>query len=246
MGETLEALQRLQDVELQLATIRLKRGAKSRRYENQQRKVKRAEEGLELHHRKTVERQKTLDLLSLDVASREESIDKHREALNRAKTNKEYAAILQAINTEKADTAKLESNILEIMNEIQRLTTQESNYESEKAEFLQQIEKDRKALEAFDKESSDELRQLEGLKAEFSQDIAAGTLLSFNRVAERHDGEAMAQVRRFHHKREDYVCGGCNMKITLETLNSLHTRDEIQLCDSCGRILYLESAATAR
>ena len=34
MGETLEALQRLQDVELQLATIRLKRGAKSRRYEN--------------------------------------------------------------------------------------------------------------------------------------------------------------------------------------------------------------------
>ena len=246
MGETLEALRRLQDVELRLAAIRLKREVKSRRYETQTRKAKQAQDGLDAHRRKTLERQKTLDALSLDVASREASINKHREALNKAKTNKEYAAILQAINTEKADTAKIESNILEIMDEMQRLETQETDIEAEKARLLQHIEESRKILEAFDEGSSDELAQLEARKAEYSQSIAAGTLMSFNRVAERHDGEAMATVTKLHPKREEYGCEGCNMKITLETVNSLRTRDEIQLCDSCGRILYQESATAAK
>ncbi len=246
MGETLEALRRLQDVELRLAAIRQKREVKSRRYENQKRKVKQAQDGLETHHRKTLERQKTLDLLSLDVASREASVDKHREALNKAKTNKEYAAILQAINTEKADTAKIESNILEIMDEMQRLETQEMDFEAEKTKLLQHIEESRKILEAFDKGSSDELSQLEARRAKYSQNIAAGTLMSFKRVAERHDGEALATVTKIHPKRDEFVCEGCNMQITLDTVNALQTRDEIQLCDSCGRILYQESATAAR
>ncbi|MCH8149159.1 MAG: hypothetical protein IH987_14450 [Planctomycetes bacterium] len=246
MGETLDALRRLQEVELQLAAIRQKREVKSRRYETQKRKAKQAENGLDTHRRRTQERQKTLDLLSLEVASRELSVNKHREALNKAKTNKEYAAILQAINTEKADTAKIESSILEIMDEMQRLETQEMDFEAEKATLLHRIEESRKILEAFDKGSSAELRQLEARAAEFSQSIAPGTLLSFKRVAERHDGEALAAVTKLHPKREDYVCSGCNMKITLETLNTLQTRDEIQLCDSCGRILYRESAAAAK
>ena len=246
MGETLEALRRLQDVELRLAAIRQKREVKSRRYENQKRKVKQAQDGLETHHRKTLERQKTLDLLSLDVASREASVDKHREALNKAKTNKEYAAILQAINTEKADTAKIESNILEIMDEMQRLKTQETDFEVEKTKFLEHIEESRKILEAFDKGSSDELSQLEARRAKYSQNIAAGTLMSFKRVAERHDGEALATVTKIHPKRDEFVCEGCNMQITLDTVNALQTRDEIQLCDSCGRILYQESATAAR
>ena len=120
MGETLlDALHRLQEIELKLAEIRGKREAKTRVIESRKRKERQAEAKLLASERSLRERQMRLDALSLDVAAREQSIQKHREALNKAKTNKEYAGILAAMNTEKADAAKIETSILEFMEEIQ-------------------------------------------------------------------------------------------------------------------------------
>lgn len=246
MGETLEALRRLQDVELQLAAIRIKREAKTRRYDAQQRKAKQAEERLDTHRSRALEKQKTLDALSLDVASREDSVAKHREALNKAKTNKEYSAILQAMNTEKADTAKLESAILELMEETQRLKVQEADLEAEKVKTHEGVEQSRSVLKAFDAECKEELGELAARREECSTNIAPGTLSSFTRVAERHEGEAMALIRKTHPKRDEFVCEGCNLQITLETVNALQTRDEIQVCSSCGRILYLDAAPAGK
>ena len=45
---------------------------------------------------------------------------------------------------------------------------------------------------------------------------------------------------------EDYCCGGCNMTITLEVVNLLQSRDDIQHCAVCGRILYLEPTGAHR
>jgi len=246
MGETLEALRRLQDVELQLAAIRIKREAKTRRHDSQKRKAKQADERLDAHRRKALEKQKTLDALSLDVASREDSVAKHREALNKAKTNKEYSSILQAMNTEKADTAKLESAILELMEETQRLKAQEADLEANKVAAHEGIEQSRRVLEAFDAECREEREELEARREECSANIAPGTLSSFMRVAERHEGEAMALVRKTHPKRDEFICEGCNLQITLETVNALQSRDEIQVCNSCGRILFLDAAPAGK
>ena len=70
-------------------------------------------------------------------------------------------------------------------------------------------------------------------------------LSTFQRACERHDGEAMAIVERVHPKRSEYVCSGCNMSVTLEIVNALQSRDEIQTCQICSRILYIESPASA-
>ena len=56
----------------------------------------------------------------------------------------------------------------------------------------------------------------------------------------------MAAVSRLRPKRDDYTCEGCNMGVTLEIVNSLQTRDEIQLCGVCRRILYLETSAASK
>ena len=54
----------------------------------------------------------------------------------------------------------------------------------------------------------------------------------------------MVPVHKLHPKREEYMCGGCNLKVTLEIVNSLQTRDEIQVCKVCGRILFIETPQT--
>ena len=132
MGETLEALHRLQVVERKLAQFRLKRQEKERRVAIHARQVKKAEEQLQKNQLHSRELQIRLDAQQLDVDSREQAIDKHRQALNKAKTNKEYSAILTAMNTEKADNAKIETEILQFMEEIQGLQAEEKKVEEVK------------------------------------------------------------------------------------------------------------------
>jgi predicted nucleic acid-binding Zn-ribbon protein len=39
------------------------------------------------------------------------------------------------------------------------------------------------------------------------------------------------------------VCTGCHMKLPIGTINTLMQGQDIQLCDTCGRYLYLPSPA---
>ncbi|MBU0716626.1 MAG: hypothetical protein KJ749_00115, partial [Planctomycetes bacterium] len=165
---------------------------------------------------------------------------KHREALNKARTNKEYSAILAAMNLEKADAAKLESAILELMDEVQRLQKEVEGIEAEHGKFLEKVSGAEEVLRAFDEQHADQQTKLNAQREACSDDIAPATLSSFMRVAEHHDGEAMAAIAKLHPKREEYLCEGCNMKVTLEVVNALQTRDEIQPCNNCGRLLYLD------
>ena len=41
------------------------------------------------------------------------------------------------------------------------------------------------------------------------------------------------------------VCGGCHMRLPIGTINTLMQGSDIQLCDTCGRYLYLPEPAAA-
>ncbi len=239
MSETLEALHRLQTVERELVRLRRQREQKARRIARQKRQIQQTDEKLQQQRRLLVERQKRIDALQLEVSSREQAIDRHRQALNKAKTNREYASILATMNTEKADTAKLETEILRLMEEVQGLQDESAKIEEEKAQLLEGLARAEEALRKFDEDSRAEREELEAKRAQFVDTISPSTLQTFLRAADHHDGEAMASVERIHPKREEYICSGCNMKITLEVVNALYTRDEVQVCKICGRILYL-------
>ncbi len=239
MGSTLDALHQLQTIELQLAALRRTREAKSRRAQMYKRKVSDTDAELLENIRKCREHQMTLDALTLDVTAREQSVVKHRQALSKARTNREYAAILTAMNTEKADNAKLESTILRLMDTIQGLNDEHAETEAVKARLLEQVAASEESLGALDDGSKAERERLSSEGEACSGRIAPAALASFRRVAQHHDGEAMAAIAKLGSKSEDYVCSGCNMKITLEVINNLQTHDEIQICGVCGRILYL-------
>lgn len=244
MGQALEALHRLQAVEIQLAQIRRTRGGKVRRFESHKRQVRQVEEKLQESRLTFRTRQKRLDALQLDIAAREESINKHRQALNQAKTNKEYAAILTAMNTEKADNAKIETEILQLIEETQNLKDEAAKIEAEQAKLLENVARAEKALYAYDAESQSEHDDLQAQRDECSEKIPPTMLAIFTRVAKHHDGEAIVPATKLRPKREEYICSGCNMTLTLEVINMLQTNDEIQICKVCGRILYLEVPQT--
>ena len=227
-------------IERQLAEFRRESDAKKRRVTYHVRQVKEAEETLQQTQSITRERQVRLDTLQLDVTIREESINNHRQALNRAKTNKEYAAILTAINTEKADAAKIETEILGLMEDVQQLREEATKIEAKRTELLEAVARAEEALRDYDSQSQSERNGLRAKREACAHQLEPTTLITFNRVADHHDGEAMVPVTKLHPKRDEYICGGCNLKITLEIVNALQTHDEVQMCKVCGCILYLE------
>ena len=246
MGELLESLHRLQALELKLAAIRIDRESKVRLLDACRKRLRLLDDRMAAHEKNLLEKQIELDSLSLDASAREESIASHRVALTKAKTNREYAAILTAMNTEKADNMKLENDVLQRIEDVQNLKDEKVALAAEREKLLADVDRAEKGLAAFDEERREQRTALEAKRDEHSQHVEPVAMASFLRVALKNEGEAMATVTRVHAKREDYVCGGCNMKISLEVVSALLSRDEIQFCDTCGRILYLEGQAPQR
>jgi len=80
-------------------------------------------------------------------------------------------------------------------------------------------------------------------RSQIGAGIEPNAMVTFDRTAQRHEGEAMAPVVKLRAKGDEWACGGCNLKITLDMVNALATRDEVRLCGACGRILYIEQGA---
>lgn len=86
-------------------------------------------------------------------------------------------------------------------------------------------------LEFGDEKGSE--KQIAGLRATIPEPI----LGHYDRLRAR-DKKGVAVVR-------NQVCGGCHMRLPIGVITILMQDRDIQLCDSCGRYLYLEPQDTA-
>ena len=73
--------------------------------------------------------------------------------------------------------------------------------------------------------------QAEAVKAELRAKIPHQILGHFDRLVAR-GKKGVAAVR-------GQVCSGCHMQVPLGVVNTLKQGQDIQLCESCGRYLYL-------
>ncbi|HWW01264.1 MAG TPA: C4-type zinc ribbon domain-containing protein [Candidatus Acidoferrum sp.] len=84
----------------------------------------------------------------------------------------------------------------------------------------------------FDEPAS---KNVDARKAELRALIPAQILGHYDRLVVR-GKKGVAVVR-------NQVCTGCHMRLPIGTINTLMQGQDIQLCDTCGRYLYLPDAA---
>ena len=153
--------------------------------------------------------------------------------------------MLVEVETLKINKGKIEDEALEQMSRIDTL-------EQELSEMAVRVEDQEKLVntaaadvETCRAEVGDQLAQLEGQRSVAEQNLPASARANFNRIAEMHEGESLAQVVEKNRRNNEYTCGGCYLSMPFERLNALMTTDEIVTCPSCGRILYLETKLKA-
>ena len=241
MGPVLHGLIKLQRVENRLRAVKSKLSRCRRSVLFQENQLRTFQNELEAKQEEIKLTRVQIDRLELELRERDEHIAKLRAALNTAKTNKEYSALLTELNMSKADDSKIEGQVLDLMKNVD---TDEANCR----EIQEQIEEHkgklaelRKDTEAKAAEFEKQINEIQTEWDEAAKKIPSETLEVFTRVADTYDGEALAIAGKQNEQVEAFSCGGCFMGLPAETVNRLMTKDEIIRCSNCTRILILKT-----
>jgi predicted nucleic acid-binding Zn-ribbon protein len=194
------------------------------------------------HESKSLQRRATIGNLENEGKAHEERLEKLREELNSAETNKQYTAILNEVNTVKQLHSELDERILEHLSAVEEIQKQIE----ETAEQLQERKKLRKRadteLKACTKEIGDRLSELESQRETAASAVAPTSLAVFDQVAEDFEGDAMVSIMEINKRRREYACSCCNMHLPFDRVSQLMSSDETLVqCPACDRILYLET-----
>ena len=242
MGPVLNGLIKLQSVENRLRAVKSKLARCRRTVIFQENQLRSLQNGLEAKKEEIKMTRVQVDRFELDLKHRDETISRLRAALNMAKTNKEYSAILTELNTSKADNSKIESQALDLMKNIETDQAAAAEIQQQIDEHMANLDQLRKGNEVKAVEHEAEIAEIQIEWDAAAKDIPAEALQVFNRVAETYDGEAVSVAGKQNEKVEVFSCGGCFMGIPAEIVNRLMTHDEIIRCSNCTRILIIKES----
>lgn len=178
--------------------------------------------------------------LELQTKEADERVIKLREQMNNVKTNKEYSALLVEVNTLKADKSKVEDQALGELSKADELDKQVKEFEGKITEQQQMVQLAEKEVEECKTEVGSRLDSLTAERDTAMSELPADAKQQFQRSAQLHDGDGMAAVIEESRRHKEYTCGGCYIGLPVERVNTLMVSDQIVICPSCGRILYIE------
>jgi predicted nucleic acid-binding Zn-ribbon protein len=221
----------LQDLELKIAVLHKQVSEipnTIQNLESEQKRIKAAHEERVAHSKELGNRRRTLegqvDLLRTKLA-------RLKDQLMAVKTNKEYTAMLHEIQTAEGQIRDEEDKILEVMEEMEGQTAELKQAETvmlkQSAEFQEGIRKTQESAPLLEAE----LSRLREEKASLETMIDRELLAQYRRIAEVRKGVALAEAK-------DELCSVCHVRIRPQMYADLLRTENIQICDSCSRILF--------
>ena len=173
-----------------------------------------------------------------------EKLKHYQQQISLVRTQREYSALLQEIDTVKGSIKGLEEQALAGMEGYEQA---QKKLTEERAAFADLDARYQQALAQWQSERPGVEQQAETLRAEVNQlraELPRPVLTNFERVYERRNGDAVAPLKKSTAPGGPiYHCGGCNYRVRLQVVGEIRTKGALVQCDSCKRILYLEEQA---
>ena len=183
-----------------------------------------------------------LDTARKDQRAKEKDLEvvqakrsKNEARLYEVKTNKEYSAVLIEIEDIKQEKAKMEEEVLVLMEAQERLTGDireaEARFKQREAEGRGQEATAKEQLRAVEAE----LAGVRTERKELAGQLPGPILGDYDRILRARGGVALVPVTKPN------FCGACRMTITPQRLQELRAQASLIPCESCGRYLYWPS-----
>lgn len=188
------------------------------------------------------QRKSNIANIETETASIDVRIDELRKDLNKAVNDKQYSALLAEVNTIKERRKAFEDEELIEMTAAEELDQTAIAINDRAEERNKVLKVADKELETRKAEISERLTELELERQTAAAVIPSDTLATFDEIADDYEGEAMAAIEIIDHKRKEYSCTSCSLRLPLESVTTLlGTGESLVRCGSCDRILYLEA-----
>ena len=158
---------------------------------------------------------------------------KYRDQTAAVKTNEAYKALQHEIAGAEAEAAKAEDRQLEIMMSAEETERRVKSAEAELKEDEKTINAERDQIKTHMLREKKEIELLTGQRERALTPIPEDLMVLYTRIAKRHNGIALAQVR-------DNQCRGCGMRVLPHIIQELllESNEGIFRCENCGLILY--------
>jgi hypothetical protein len=168
-----------------------------------------------------------------ELALNEDRVQKAKQHLTAVKTNKEYQAALKEIELIQQGNARIEEEILTIMEEAERLVSQKADGEKHVSRKAQEADEGKAVLESQLAASAREIEEHERLKSTFITQIQTELLDLYHRIKQKRPELTVVAV-------ENSCCMGCHMNIPPQLFNEIKKCQKIVTCPHCNRILFWE------
>ncbi len=179
--------------------------------------------------------------IETETGSIDDRINHLREELNKAVNDKQYSAILAEINTIKEQRKAFEDEELTEMAAVETLEESAKDIESRLEERKTVLTSAAAELKTRETEIAEQLAELQVQRKAAASIIPEDALSTFDSIADDYEGEAMAAIDVEDLKRREYSCSSCSLRISLDALTTLlGSSENIVICGSCDRILYLK------
>jgi uncharacterized protein len=163
-----------------------------------------------------------------------ESMVKAKERLLEVKNNKEYQAMLKEIDTATATRGDVETEIIKILDEMDKLSVFVKKDLSSLDEYKKKYEEEKKIIENDLNSIDSDFINWEQKRVQVKEKITADLLARYERIRSRSNGVGVISVWKA-------VCNGCHMNIPPQLYNELQKSSELLSCPNCHRIMYFEN-----
>ena len=231
--EQLDKLIGLQEIDAQIYALKSKKDAIPIRIEEINQTIEERKTNMNTAEEEMKALQVSRSEKENEMAANEEKIKKHEGDLYQIKSNKEYQALLQEIDSIKADVSLQEEEIIALLDKIE---SAKEKFEQEKRIFeeeKQKLNKEQEEIKQEEKRLSEELSQLQARRKESAEGVDKSILGRYEKVLELRGGIALAKV-------SGEVCSECGMTLRPQIINEAKLKKGSVFCESCSRILYAE------
>lgn len=174
-----------------------------------------------------------LKRLELDVGTRRTTIQRLKVQQFETRKNEEYQALGHEIVRYEKEVDNLETQELELMEEIDGLRVALKAAEAALAHTRKLVDEDLATIVQRRQRMESERGEITLERDRFAGEISESVLPLYLRLMKTKDGMAIAPMH-------EGKCGGCHMKLIASTVVAVQNSKELTRCEDCGRILFTE------
>jgi len=175
----------------------------------------------------------------------QEKLKKYQQQINRVTNQREYGALLQEIDTVKTQISASET---QAFSALERHEKAEKELAEKRESFRELDERYSGELARWEAEKPEVARQIDKLKARVATlrgGLPRQVVSVFDRVLDRNPTGALAPVRPIERPpgktQREWACSACNYRVRPQSVVEIRNSGNLVQCDSCKRILYLET-----